>query len=77
MEQGIVKWFDIGKGVGIVRSQNGEEVTIHLAALTASGLKGPSSQLNIPDLQINLPKPASPMLNFTPGPILLKPPQAP
>jgi cold shock protein len=40
MEQGIVKWFDVGKGVGIIRSQNGEDVTVHLAAITASGLKG-------------------------------------
>jgi predicted nucleic acid-binding protein len=44
---------------------------------TDDGMMKRKAQLNIPDLQIVLPKPATPMLDFTaPGPILLKPPQA-
>jgi hypothetical protein len=44
---------------------------------TDEGMMKRKAQLNIPDLQIVLPKPTIPMLNFMPlGPVLLKPPQS-
>jgi predicted nucleic acid-binding protein len=45
---------------------------------TDAGLMKRKAQLSIPDLQICLPKPNEPTLNFeAPGPILVKPIQAP
>jgi len=38
-EQGTVKWFNDAKGYGFIRRQNGEDISVHSAALQRNGLR--------------------------------------
>jgi len=38
-EQGIVKWFNAGKGFGFIQSQTGEDVFVHFSAIQSEGYR--------------------------------------
>ena len=39
MATGTVKWFDPNRGYGFIRSEQGEDVFVHISAVEASGLQ--------------------------------------
>jgi CspA family cold shock protein len=39
MASGTVKWFDLNRGYGFIRPEQGEDVFVHISALQASGLE--------------------------------------
>jgi cold shock protein len=39
MEQGSVKWFNDGKGYGVIVRDNGGEIFVHQAAILAAGAR--------------------------------------
>ena len=38
-EQGIVKWFNAGKGFGVIQRQSGEDVFVHFSAIQSDGYR--------------------------------------
>jgi len=38
-EQGIVKWFNAGKGFGFIQRQSGEDVFVHFSAIQGEGYR--------------------------------------
>ena len=38
-EQGIVKWFNAGKGFGFIQRQTGEDVFVHFSAVQSEGYR--------------------------------------
>lgn len=38
-EQGIVKWFNAGKGFGFIQRQSGEDVFVHFSAILSDGYR--------------------------------------
>ncbi len=42
MERGTVKWFNRAKGYGFIARENGEDLFVHVSAITGEG----SKQLN-------------------------------
>jgi cold shock protein len=38
-EQGIVKWFNAGKGFGFIQRQSGEDVFVHFSAIQGDGYR--------------------------------------
>jgi CspA family cold shock protein len=39
MAQGIVKWFNDGKGFGFIEQEEGDDIFVHHSAINASGFK--------------------------------------
>jgi cold shock protein len=39
MASGIVKWLDLNRGYGFIRPERGEDVSVHISAVQASGLQ--------------------------------------
>ena len=39
MASGIVKWLDPNRGYGFIRPERGEDVSVHISAVQASGLQ--------------------------------------
>lgn len=39
MLHGNVKWFDLGRGIGSIEPQDGEDVVVDISALRRSGIK--------------------------------------
>jgi CspA family cold shock protein len=38
-EQGIVKWFNAGKGFGFIQRQSGEDVFVHYSSIAGEGYR--------------------------------------
>ncbi|MTI42475.1 putative cold-shock DNA-binding protein [Roseibium hamelinense] len=38
MQHGNVKWFDIGKGLGLIEPVEGEDILVDISALRQSGI---------------------------------------
>ncbi len=43
-EEGEVKWFNVSKGFGFIRRQNGEEVFVHFRSIRDSGRPGDENE---------------------------------